>query len=215
MPSFASMGVSNLIFAACLVVALAFFTRSAFRLVRWLKIGYPEDRTNEAALRTKNLISIGFLQTKILRDPLGGAMHAFVFWGFCVLALGSAEILIQGLWTGFNYGLFLPNFLYTAYIVSQELFAVFVLIPVAFLLYRRLVIKPVRFHNDPVHGGDAVFILGMIAALMISLLLMFTMEVHLGEANAGRVVSGLLAKPFAGISEGTAHAIFPVGTQPI
>ena len=201
------MGVSNIIFAACLVVALAFFTRSALRLARWLKIGHPEDRTNEPGLRTKNLITIGFLQSKILRDPLGGAMHAFVFWGFCVLALGTLEIMIQGLWTGFNYGMFLPNFLYTAYVASQELFAVFVLIPVAFLLYRRLVTKPRRFHVDPVHGGDAIFILSMIAALMVSLLIMFAMEVHLGEGGSGRVISGLIAKPFSGLSESTAHAI--------
>ncbi|MEO7360534.1 MAG: (Fe-S)-binding protein [Gemmatimonadaceae bacterium] len=207
MPSFAGMGVSNVIFAACLLVALAVFTRSALRLVRWLKIGHAEDRTNEPGLRTKNLITIGFLQSKILRDPLGGAMHAFVFWGFCVLTLGTLEILIQGLVNGFSYNWILPNPLYLVYVASQELFAVFVLIPVAFLLYRRLVIKPRRFHNDPVHGGDAVFILGMIAALMVSLLLMFAMEVHLGEGGSGRIISGLIAKPFATMSAGTAHAI--------
>lgn len=208
MPSFAGMGVSNLIFAACLLVALAFFTRSALRLARWLKIGHPEDRTNEPALRTKNLLRIGLLQSKILRDPLGGAMHAFVFWGFCVLGLGTAEIMVQGLWSGFSYGLFLPSFLNTVYVASQEMFAVFVLIPVGFLLYRRLVIKPKRFHVDKgVHGGDAIFILSMIAALMVSLLLMFAMEVRLGTAANGHFISALIAKPFAGMSEGTAHII--------
>ncbi|MEP6764108.1 MAG: (Fe-S)-binding protein, partial [Gemmatimonadaceae bacterium] len=201
------MGVSNLIFAACLVVALAFFTRSALRLKRWLDIGHEENRTNEPGLRTKNLITIGLLQSKILRDPFGGFMHALVFWGFCVLGLGTAEIMIQGLFTGFSYSLFLPNFLYLPYVVSQELFAVFVLIPVAFLLYRRLVIRPARFRNDPVHGGDAVFILGMIAALMVSLLFMFAMDVHLGESGGGRVISSLIAKPFAGLSDTTAHIL--------
>ena len=201
------MGASNLIFAACLVVALAFFIRSARRLNRWLDIGHDENRTNEPALRTKNLITIGFLQSKILRDPFGGAMHALVFWGFCVLGLGTAEIMIQGLVTGFSYRWFLPNVLYVPYVISQELFAVFVLIPVAFLLYRRLVIRPARFRNDPVHGGDAVFILGMIAALMLSLLLMFAMDVHVGEAGSGRVISSFIAVPFAGISDSTAHIV--------
>ncbi|MBC8086074.1 MAG: (Fe-S)-binding protein [Phycisphaerae bacterium] len=200
------MGASNLVFAACLVVALAFFARSARRLVRWLEIGHAEDRTNEPALRTKNLITIGFLQSKILRDPLGGAMHAFVFWGFCILGLGTAEIMVQGLFSEFSFR-FLPNFLYVPYVISQEIFAVFVLVPVAYLLYRRIVIRPRRFHVDPVHGGDAIFILSMIAALMISLLLMFAMEVVQGEGGAGRVISGLLAKPFMGMSHTTAHTI--------
>jgi Fe-S oxidoreductase len=201
------MGVSNVIFAVIFVVALAVFARSVRRLSRWLDIGHDEERTNEPALRTRNLITIGFLQSKILRDPIGGAMHALVFWGFCVLALGTTEIMIQGFVTGFSYGWILPHFLYTTYIVSQELFAVFVLIPVAFLLYRRLVIRPERFRNDPVHGGDAVFILSMIAVLMITLLLMFAMEVHLGEAPDGRIISSLLALPFAGISDSAAHTI--------
>lgn len=205
MPSFAGMGASNLIFAACLLVALAFFARSARRLFRWLEIGHAEDRTNEPGLRTRNLITIGFLQSKIMRDPLGGAMHAFVFWGFCVLALGTTEIMIQGLFSGFSFA-FLPNFLYVPYVISQELFAVFVLIPVAYLLYRRIVIRPRRFHVDPVHGGDAIFILSMIAALMISLLIMFAMEVVQGEAH-GRIISVLLAKPFMGMNLATAHTI--------
>ena len=170
MPSFAGMGVSNIIFAACLVVALAFFTRSARRLARWLKIGHPEDRTNEArpshqkpdhhriSAEQDSARSVGRRHARL---RVLGLLRA---WPWAPL-----EIMIQGLWTGFNYGMFLPNFLYTAYVASQELFAVFVLIPVAFLLYRRLVIKPRRFHVDPVHGGDAIFILSMIAALMVSL----------------------------------------------
>ena len=148
------MTLSNGIFAVILVIALGFFARSAKRLVRWLQIGKAEVRTDHPDIRTKNFLLIGIAQTKILRDPIGGMMHALVFWGFCVLGLGTLEIMIQGLVTGFSYDWFLPRFLYLPYVVSQEVFAVFVLIPVAFLLYRRLVIRPARFRNDPVHGGD-------------------------------------------------------------
>ncbi len=201
------MSLSNVIFAIVLVVALGFFARSAHRLIRWLKIGRSENRTNQPDVRTKNFLAIGIAQTKILRDPIGGMMHALVFWGFCVLALGTLEIMIQGLVTGFSYDWILPRFLYVPYVVSQELFAVFVLIPVAFLLYRRLVIKPARFRGDPVHGGDAVFILSMIAALMLSLLLLFAMELRAGAPADGRVISGLVARLFGGVSVETARII--------
>ncbi len=201
------MTLSNGIFAVVLVVALGFFARSAKRLVRWLKIGKAEVRTDHPDIRTKNLLMIGLAQTKILRDPIGGMMHALVFWGFCILGLGTLEIMVQGLVTGFSYDSFLPGFLYLPYVVSQELFAVFVLIPVAFLLYRRLVIKPARFRNDPVHGGDAVFILSMIAALMVSLLLLFAMEIRTGASTDGRVISRMLASLFGGVSTETAHIV--------
>ena len=201
------MTLSNGIFAVVLVVALGFFARSATRLVRWLKIGKAEVRTDHPDIRTKNFLMIGLAQTKILRDPIGGMMHALVFWGFCILGLGTLEIMVQGLVTGFSYDSFLPGFLYLPYVVSQELFAVFVLIPVAFLLYRRLVIKPARFRNDPVHGGDAVLILSMIAALMVSLLLLFAMEIRTGASTDGRVISRMLASLFGGVSTETAHIV--------
>lgn len=201
------MTLSNGVFAVIFVVAMAFFARSARRLNRWLKIGKPEVRTDHADIRTKNFLLIGIAQTKILRDPIGGMMHALVFWGFCVLGLGTLEIMIQGFVTGFSYDWLLPRFLYLPYVVSQELFAVFVLIPVAFLLYRRLVIKPARFRGDPVHGGDAVFILSMIAALMVSLLLLFAMEIRVGASTDGRVISSMLASLFSGVSVESAHVI--------
>jgi len=201
------MTLSNGIFAVILVVALGVFARSAKRLVRWLKIGMPEVRTDHPDVRTKNFLLIGLAQTKILRDPIGGMMHALVFWGFCVLGLGTLEIMIQGLVTGFSYDWILPRLLFIPYVVSQELFAVFVLLPVAFLLYRRLVIKPARFSGDPVHGGDAVFILSMIAALMLSLLLLFAMDIRAGAPADGHVLSAMLASAFSGVSPETAHTI--------
>ena len=199
------MGISNFVFAVILAVALGFFARSANRLNRWLKIGRDEVRTDHHDQRTKNFLLIGLGQSKILRDPVGGMMHALVFWGFCVLGLGTLEIMIQGLYTPFTWDAILPRFLYLPYVISQEVFAVFVLIPVAYLLYRRLVIKPKRFAE--VSGADAVFILSMIATLMITLLLLFVMELRNGAPADGRIISGLLLPLFSGVSPDTAHAV--------
>jgi Fe-S oxidoreductase len=113
--------------------------------------------------------------------------------------------MIQGLYTPFTWDVILPRFLYLPYVVSQELFAVFVLIPVAYLLYRRLVIKPKRFAE--VSGADAVFILSMIATLMITLLLLFVMELRTGAPTDGRIISGLLLPLFSGVSPETAHVV--------
>ncbi len=201
------MSLSNLLFAAIFAVALGFFIRSARRLNRWLDIGHAEVRTDHPEQRTKNFLLIGLGQSKILRDPFGGLMHALVFWGFCVLGLGTLEIMIQGFYTPFSWHLILPDLLYWPYVVSQELFAVFVLIPVTYLLYRRLVIKPKRFHVDPVHGGDAIFILSMIASLMVSLLIMFAADLQAGADSSGRVISSLLQPMFGGLSKESAETV--------
>jgi Fe-S oxidoreductase len=202
------MTAGNVVFAVILAVALGVFARSARRLERWLRLGRPEGRTDHPDVRTRNFLLIGLAQTKILRDPLGGLMHALVFWGFCVLGLGTVEIMIQGLYTPFTWDVLLPRPLYVAYLASQELFAVFVLFPVAYLLWRRLVIRPARFRGDPVHGGDAVFILGMIATLMVTLLLLFVGELKQpGADGTGRLVSGLLLPLFSGMSAEAAHTM--------
>jgi Fe-S oxidoreductase len=207
------MTPANVAFAAILVVALAVFARSARRLVRWLRIGRPEPRTDHPDQRWRNLLTIGIAQAKILRDPVGGMMHALVFWGFCVLGAGTVEIMIQGLVDSdaagrhFTWDWILPRFLYLPYVVSQELFAVFVLLPVGWLLWRRLVTRPARFRGDPVHGGDAVFILSMIATLMVTLLVTFTTELKGGAPADGRVISSLLLPLAGGLSAETAHLV--------
>ena len=202
------MTLQNYVFAVILAGGLWMFSQQAQRLVRWLKLAKDEVRTDYPDIRTKNFLLIGLAQTKILRDPLGGLMHALVFWGFCVLGLGTVEIMIQGLYTPFTWNVILPQLLYVPYLFSQEVFAVFVLIPVFYLLYRRLVIRPKRFTVDAVHSAEAVLILSVIAVLMITLLLLFVGEAKQpGAESSGRVITAVLLPLFAGMSADTAHVM--------
>ena len=165
------MAMSNVVFLFILVLAAAVFSFSAQRLVRFLRLGHREDRLDAIPRRAWNLLRIGIAQSKILRDPVAGPMHALVFWGFVVLQLGAIELLVSGVVPSFSYASLLPAPLHAFFLFSQELTALAVLAAVAFLLYRRLVVKPKRLQGDHVHGGDAILILSMIAALMVTLLL--------------------------------------------
>src|SRR5688572_4242584 len=102
------MDRSSLVFALILAFAAAFFSYSVQRLFRVLRIGRPEQRWNDVPRRAWNTLTIGFAQTKILRDPVAGPLHALVFWGFLVLQVGALEILIQGVLPGFTFGNLLP-----------------------------------------------------------------------------------------------------------
>jgi len=202
------MTLQNYVFAVIFAGGLWMFSQQAQRLVRWLKLAKDEVRTDHPDIRTRNFLLIGLAQTKILRDPLGGMMHALVFWGFCVLGLGTVEIMIQGLYTPFTWNVILPQLLYVPYVFSQEVFAVFVLIPVFYLLYRRLVLKPKRFTVDAVHSGEAVLILSVIAVLMATLLLLFVGEAKQpGADTSGRVITAMLLPLFGGMSAETAHVM--------
>jgi Fe-S oxidoreductase len=199
----------NVLFLFVLVGALGFFAYNAQRLTRYLRTGHDEDRVDHPWTRLRNVLVIGIGQSKILRDPFAGMLHATVFWGFVVLTLGSAEILVRGAFPAFGFEKILPAPLYNLFLLSQELFAGLVLAAVAVLLYRRLVTKPKRLQGDKVHSGDAVFILSMIAALMVTLLVTAALErvVEARHSVAFQPVSAPLAMMLSAVPVDVAAAI--------
>lgn len=174
------MSTGNLIFLLIFVGAAGAFSYSAQRLYRFLRLGRDVSRSDAVVRRLWNLLSIGILQRKILRDPVAGPLHALVFWGFIVLTVGSVEVLLQGVFPWVSYQRLFPAGLYGLFLLSQELFAGFVLGAVAVLLWRRLVLRPARLRGDNVHGGDAILILSLIAALMVTLLGIYALDHVLG-----------------------------------
>src|SRR5436190_6353922 len=121
------MSTQNVVFLFVLTVAAGIFAFNVERLVSYLRLGLPEDRTDHPWSRLSNVLKIGIAQTKILREPIAGVMHATIFWGFIVLTAGTVEIFVQGVFAGFSYERVLWHPLYVLYAASQDAFAVFVL----------------------------------------------------------------------------------------
>ena len=198
----------NLAFLAVVVVAAGFFALNVQRLVRYLGLGHVENRTTDPIRRLRNVAVIGIGQSKILRDPVAGASHALVFWGFMVLTAGTAEVIVQGMFPGFSYR-FLPGPLYSLYAISQDVFGLLVLGAIGFLFYRRLVIRPARLQGDKIEHFDALFILSMIAGLMITMFLA-NGALLAGEPDAFprvKVVSHAVAAAFVPLDAGTVHKL--------
>jgi Fe-S oxidoreductase len=165
------MTAGSVIFLFVLVLALGFFALNVQRLVRYLRLGFAENRTGRPFVRIRNVLEIGIAQKKIFRDPIAGPMHALIFWGFMVLTAGTLEILIAGLFPRFSFALFLPRPVFALYSASQDVFAVLVILAVGFALYRRLVVHPRRLEGDDLEHTDALIILSMILGLMVTLIL--------------------------------------------
>jgi Fe-S oxidoreductase len=164
------MSASNGLFLFILTIGAGFFALNVQRLVRYMRIGQAEDRTDDPMRRVWNVLTIGIGQTKIFRDPIAGAMHATIFWGFMVLTAGTVEILVQGVFPKFSFGLFLPEPLFRLYGLSQDGFALLVTGAIGFALFRRLVLHPKRLEGDKLEHTDALIILSMIGGLMVTLL---------------------------------------------
>ncbi len=162
------MTAKNVVFLLVLLVAFSVFAHSVRRLVRSLKLGQPEDRFDRPWARLKKTLAVAIGQSKILREPLAGVMHALIFWGFLVLLTSVLESLGEGLVPGFSFRFLGP--LYPPLVFMQEFFCALVIVAVVVALYRRYVVRPKRLQLDGHSRMDATIILTMILFIMISML---------------------------------------------
>ena len=146
-----------------LVGSLAAFAVSAFRRLRLLLKGAPSFKIDRFETRVRELIEAGFLQKILLREFLPGVMHLLIFWGFLVLLFRTISLCILG-FSPWLFHLLMGNPIGHAYLLLKEVFEVLVLLGIAIAFYRRLIERPPRLTLS----GEALFILGMIGALMLS-----------------------------------------------
>ncbi|MEP6492367.1 MAG: heterodisulfide reductase-related iron-sulfur binding cluster [bacterium] len=200
------MSAANVVFLFILTLSVGFFALNVQRLVGYMRLGKADDRTGHPLERLKNLLTIGVAQTKIFRDPIAGAMHATIFWGFMVLTAGTVEILIQGVFPKFSFELFLPHPVFQLYAMSQDVFALLVIGAIGFAFYRRLVLHPRRLDGDNLEHADALIILSMIGGLMVTLLFAGACKYLVDPSAIG---------PEKFISRALSILIFPVDPQPV
>jgi Fe-S oxidoreductase len=161
--------------AAALGASGTLFVRRITRLQELVQSAQPTQRSGDVPARVRNEVTIVLGQRKLLQRFGPGLMHAFIFWGFLVLAptILIAMIAIvdrhQTLpWLGHQGW----------YALLVDIFCMLVLVGVVSALYVRKVVRPRRF--DGSHLGEADLILALIATVVISLLLWHASRIALG-----------------------------------
>jgi Fe-S oxidoreductase/nitrate reductase gamma subunit len=189
------------IFILLLLGSLVFFGINVLRLVSYLKLGKPEKRGGNTRKRINDVLSIAFGHSKLLRDPVAGIMHFFIFWGFVILLLAILESMGEGLSEGFSFAFLGP--LYAPLVFIQDILGVLVVCSVLLALYRRYISGPQRLAADSHHKMDAAFILLMIFMIMFSMFLQNAAHIAAGRSESGsaRIVSNLLASMIEGKSQ--------------
>ena len=158
------------------------FARRARFLVRLLAHAAPVERRGELGRRARNEATIVLGQRKLLARLGPGLMHAFIFWGFCVLLptiviamIGAVDRHSTLPWLGRQ----------NWYALLVDVFAALVLCGVAAALFIRKVQRPRRFEGS--HLGEADLILAWIAWIVTTLLLWHGARIalHLSEFAPG------------------------------
>ncbi len=211
------MMLKQVVFAAALLLTLGAFAYTVNRIISFFKFTRRTFPVKDLGKRFGVMMRVAFGQTKIFRRPVIGLMHALVFWGFCVILIGSIEMVIDGL-TGTERVLALLGVFYNIIIATGDVFALVVGISIIIFLSRRLFFHIKRFEGIEMGRSthiDANIALTMILLLMVSLqgmnIFYVAYQQAAGEAIKGVFpVSNALAPLFAGISVGTLHVLHEV-----
>jgi len=185
------MDIKNIVFLVTLIITLGVFTFTMYRIFSYMKFtrSFPVKNIPK---RIAIMMSVAIGQSKIFRLPLIGFLHALVFWGFCVILIGSIEMVIDGL-TGSERILSFLGWFYDLIMASGDIFAFIILIAVIAFLFRRLFMHIKRFYGNemkPVSKIDANAALTIIGILMLTLLGMNTFYILHSKA-AGEEIIGV------------------------
>lgn len=164
--------ISRIIFTIALLLTSGVFVYTFTRIRRFFGFTKPAFKIKDFGKRVKITLEVAFGQTKIFRRPVIGLLHALVFWGFCVIAFGSIEMVIDGL-TGIERSLQFLGPVYSFITASGDIFAVVVAICIMVFLIRRIFLHIKRFEGiemKPVSHQDANLALSLILVLMLSLI---------------------------------------------
>ena len=183
----------------CLLAAGFFVAGAGPKLLALARVR-PDDRFDRPLERLKDTLRIAFLQTKLLREPGAGLMHALIFWGFLILLLRAAQFFIIGFFPGAALPPVFEGGFYGAYSVAKDAVVLLVALAVGYALYRRLALRPDRLTLS----GEGLLILALILAILLSdVLFEATFAARWPEAASWLNPLGRgLAGPLSGLAPG-------------
>jgi heterodisulfide reductase subunit C/nitrate reductase gamma subunit len=204
----------QIVFTITLLITIGVFFYTIRKIVSFFNFTRPAFPIRDFGKRFGVMMNVAFGQTKIFRRPVTGLFHALVFWGFCVILIGSIEMIIDGL-TGTDKVLKILGPVYDILMASGDIFALIVAVSIIFFLSRRLFFHIKRFEGIEMKRrshSDANISLTLILLLMLSLMSMNLGYLGYHEVNGTSKegvypVARMLVNLFPGLSAETFRLI--------
>jgi len=205
--------LKQIFFTISVLMTIGIFSYTTWRYFLLFKLTKPYP-VKEFGRRFNVMMAVAFGQTKILRKPVIGLMHALVWWGFLVILVGSIEMIIDGLF-GTERALSVLGPVYHVITASGDIFALIILIAILAFMVRRIFMNIRRFTGiemKHISHKDANLALTLILLLMVSLIGLNTFYLVQGGGEAGMPggggvfpVSSFLAGFFIGMPADAVH----------
>lgn len=204
--------IDNIIFLILLVAGFGLFAKSLQKIYRNIKLGREINRSDRKSERWETMARVAMGQSKMVKRPVAGILHLFVYVGFVIINIELIEIIVDGL---FGTHRFLASVLghgfYNFFTATLEILALLVVIGVVVFFIRRNFYGVKRLTMKELFGWpkhDANWILIIEFALMMAFFKMNTADWVLQqrgllpEHGSFPISSTVLAPIFNGFSDG-------------
>jgi Fe-S oxidoreductase len=160
-----------ILFSAITLIGIACFAYIVAKRLVPLARGEHDPRFDRLNVRLAKVLKYWLGQWKQPRYPTAGILHIILFAGFVVLAIRSISLVMTGIFEDFVVP-GLSGYAGHIYNVVKDYAVTGVFISAAIAAIRRSVFKPERYSVPAKYGKDhtaeAVLVLALIAALMVS-----------------------------------------------
>ena len=164
-----------ILFVFIAIASISFFGELYKRYVIVMN-GTGKFEFTNLPVRLKRVVLEFILQKKVISQRFWpGLMHAFVFWGFMFFSI----ITIDHFLIGFNIHLFSNSFKHTYANFIGIPWAIFVLIGIISLAYRRFVTKP-KYLGDKISYTS-----GLVAIFICVLMLTYIIDITYATESSG------------------------------
>jgi heterodisulfide reductase subunit C/nitrate reductase gamma subunit len=204
--------LKQVVFIVALLITLGVFTYTTLRLISYFRLTRQNFPVKNLGKRFGLMMQVAIGQTKIFRQPIVGLLHALTFWGFCVILIGSIEMVVDGV-LGTERAFSALGVVYDVIIGAGDIFALIIAVAIVVFLIRRIFLHVKRFSGiemDHKKHVDANVALTLILLLMITLMGMnaFYIQDSLSQGHeiyGAFPVSQFIAPWFDAMSAGQLH----------
>ena len=205
--------IDNIIFFILLVAGFGIFFKSLKEIYRNIKLGREINRTDRKSERWAIMTRVALGQSKMVKRPIAGVLHVFVYVGFIIINIELLEIIIDGIFGTHRFfqDIFGATF-YAIFTATLEILALLVIVAVVIFFIRRNFYGVKRLNMKELFGwpkNDANWILIIEFALMVAFFMMNSADFY-ADTNrfAGNFpISQHLFPFFANLSIETLHII--------
>jgi len=172
--------IDNIIFLILLVAGFGLFAKSLQKIYRNIRLGREINRNDRKPERWETMARVAMGQSKMVKRPVAGILHLFVYVGFIIINIELIEIIVDGLFGTHRFlATILGHGFYNAFTATLEILALLVVIGVVVFFIRRNFYGVKRLTMKELFGWpkqDANWILIIEFALMVAFFTMNTSD---------------------------------------